>query len=459
MRSSFRSVANGPICLAVLLTLFATAALPAQSNRLRNQVEADRVTLEAVYRGAPADAAARRAYATVLFQLGDVWEAREVIAPLATPAAAVPADLHLAARLAYLTGDYPGAEALFQRLRTAADSDSLRTEAVRGLALSYYQQNRFDRTAGLALAGLEDEVGVGSLLVFMQKFEGTPYGIEWSTPERVAHMPMTNDITAPSGLPEMTLEINGHPVTFILDSGGDRLYLDEGLADKLGIKVVTKRRSRYAYTRGETVEEPLGVADRVKMGEVTLRNVPVIVAKWKARGIKSDGVVTTQLLKQFLTTVDYVNKRVTLRERSERGRSQLLETFGGQAPVELPFFMSGTHLMFAKGSLNGHGGMNILLDSGLALSMPMVIINETADMLKLPRNPVPNQKYYWVPLESHGLTGLERGKAQALGNVIIEQNPYWMNGFMFDALISHQYLRHLGSWTIDFDGMKYYFPR
>ena len=44
MRSSFRSVANGPICLAVLLTLFATAALPAQSNRLRNRVEADRVT-------------------------------------------------------------------------------------------------------------------------------------------------------------------------------------------------------------------------------------------------------------------------------------------------------------------------------------------------------------------------------------------------------------------------------
>jgi hypothetical protein len=115
--------------------------------------------------------------------------------------------------------------------------------------------------------------------------------------------------------------------------------------------------------------------------------------------------------------------------------------------------------MFAKGSLNRHGGMNILLDSGLALSMPMVIINETADLLRLPRNPVPNTKYYWVPLESHGLTGLERGQAQALGNVIIEQNPFWGYGFMFDALISHHYLRHLGSWTIDFDRMRYYFPQ
>jgi hypothetical protein len=62
-------------------------------------------------------------------------------------------------------------------------------------------------------------------------------------------------------------------------------------------------------------------------------------------------------------------------------------------------------------------------------------------------------------MESHGLKGLERGKAQALGNVIVEQNPFWASGFMFDALISHHYLRHLGSWTIDFDRMLYLFPR
>ena len=442
-----------------LMTALPLAGLTAQTPRLRNQVEAERATLEAAWKAAPADVSARRAYATVLYQLGEVRPARELITPLAAAGAALPADLHLAARLAYLTGDYPGAATLFQRLRGAADSDSLRTEAVKGLTLSFYQQNRYDLVRGLQLPGVDDEVGVGSLLTFMQKFDGAPYGIEWATPERVAHLPMVNDITAPSGLPEMVLEINGHPVTFILDSGGDRLYLDEGLAEKLGITVLTKRRSRYAYTAGETVEEPLGVAGRVTMGEVTLRNVPVIVAQWKARGIKSDGVVTTQMLKPFLATVDYSNKRITLRERSERGRQQLLATFGGQAPYEVPFFMTGTHLMFAKGSLNGHGGMNILMDSGLALSMPMVIINETADMLKLPRNPVPNTKYYWVPLESHGLTGLERGQAQALGNVIIEQNPYWSYGFIFDALISHQYLRHLGSWTIDFDRMRYYFPQ
>ena len=45
-----------------------------------------------------------------------------------------------------------------------------------------------------------------------------------------------------------------------------------------------------------------------------------------------------------------------------------------------------------------------------------------------------------------------------LGNVLVEENSYWRQGFIFDALISHQYLQHLGSWTIDFDNMTYYFP-
>lgn len=448
-----------PLRLWAVLALIGTMPAAAQTARLRPQVEADRTRLAAAWRAAPSDPASRRAYADVLFQAGDVWDARDVLAPLATPASTASADLYLGARLAYLTGDYDRAVTLYEQLRRVVDQDTLRTAAVRGLVLAHYQRNRFDLVRDLELPGVDDEVGVGSLLTFMKRFEGTPYGIEWGTPERVAHLPMTSDITAPSGLPEMTVEINGHPVNFILDTGGDRLYLDEGLAEKLGIKVVSKRRSKYAYTAGETVDEPVGVADRVRLGEVTLRNVPVIVAKWKARGVKSDGVVTTQMLKPFLSTIDYANKRITLRERSERGRRQLLETFGGNAPYQLPFYMTSTHLMFAKGSINGHGGMNLLLDSGLALSMPMVILNETADFLGLPRNPVPNAKYYWVPIASHGLEGLGRGAAQALGNILVEQNPYWMNGFIWDALISHQYLRHLGSWTIDFDGMKYWFPR
>ena len=247
----------------------------------------------------------------------------------------------------------------------------------------------------------------------MQAFEGEPYGIEWTGDERVAHLPMTNDITQPGALPLVTLEINGEAVELILDTGGDRLYLDKGIYERIGLPTFAHREARYAYTGGETVEEPLGVAATVRMNDVTLSNVPVIGATWKALGQTSDGVLTTQTLKQFLTTVDYGDRRITFRERSAEALAEVMATLGDAPPVEAPFYMTGTHLMFAKGGLNGHEGMNFFLDSGLAASMPLVIV---------------------------------------------EDDFFWRFGFMADVLISHQYLWPKGSWTIDFDRMKYYFP-
>ncbi len=292
----------------------------------------------------------------------------------------------------------------------------------------------------------------------MERFEGEPYQIEWATPDKVAHLPIINDFTRPGALPLVELEINGHMVEFILDTGGDRLYIDEAVAETVGIRNIAERRSRYAYTGGESVGEPLGVAETVTMGKVTLKNVPVIVAQWKAMGQTTDGVVTTQMLKQFLSTVDYTNSRITFRERSDTGLRQLLDSFGDDRPHQMPFFMSATHLMYTKGSLNGHEGMNMFMDSGLASSMPLVILNETVEFLALPKNDLPGTNYYWSPVNSHGIGSLLRGAGQALGNVLVEENSYWSQGFIFDALISHEFLRHFGSWTIDFDTMTYYFP-
>jgi hypothetical protein len=428
--------------------------------KLRGEVEAERVRVEGAYRAAPNNPPVRRAYAAVLFQLGDVRQAQDVIAPLATPASSDTADLALGARLALLTSDYGRAEALYRRLKgVAPEGSKTRIAALEGLTMVYYQTNQYAKAKRIELPDEEtEERGLGNLLTFMKRFEGTPYRIEWSTPEKVAQLPIVNDFTPGGALPIMDLEINGRPVHFILDTGGDRLYLDEGVAGALGIRTISKRRTKYAYTHGEYVEEPLGVADAVKMGEVTLRNVPVVVAKWKALGQTTDGVVTTQMLKQFLSTVDYDQKRITLRERSTRGKAQLTGSFGGQAPIAMPFFMSDTHLMFAQGSLNGHPGMNLLLDSGLAASVPIVILDETVEFLGLTKTPLQGSKYYLASLTSHGLGDMTRGATQALGNVMVEENAYRSHGFLFDALISHQYLRHLGSWTIDFDAMRYYFP-
>ena len=425
--------------------------------RLRRDVEAALPPRTDAFAADPNDDDARRAYAEVLFKLGDIWEADEVIAPLGTTTTCHAGDLRLAARTAYLLGDYERAVTLNERLLELADEGSeLQDLAIRGLTLANYQTNDFAGAAELP-APTEAE-GSAGLLTFMQIFGGEPYGIEWTGDERIAHVPMTNDITQPGALPQVTLEINGEPVELILDTGGDRLYLDKGIYERIGLPTLANREARYAYTQGETVEEPLGVAATVTMGDVTLSNVPVIGATWKALGQTSDGVLTTQILKQFLTTADYDNRRITFRERSAEALAEVMATFGDTPPVEAPFYMTNTHLMFAKGALNGHESMNFFLDSGLAASMPLVMVEETAAFLGLEKNEIQGTTYYWSPIESHGLNGLPGGPAQALGNVFVEDDFFWRFGFMADVLISHQYLWPKGSWTIDFDNMTYYFP-
>ena len=147
-----------------------------------------------------------------------------------------------------MMSDYDRAEMLFERLRDLADPDSeAYVTAIQGLVMVYYQTNQYDKARMIELDADERR---STLLTFMQRFEGEPYQIEWATSERVAHLPIINDFTVPGALPLMKLEINGHPVEFILDTGGDRLYIDESVAERVGIRNIAERRSRYAYTGG-----------------------------------------------------------------------------------------------------------------------------------------------------------------------------------------------------------------
>ena len=444
--------------LMFVSTLSAAADTPVDSTT-RTEVEARLAVAKQSFESNPNDQN-RREYANTLFKLGDIGQAKDVFGSLGSESSTNPDDVKLGAKITYLLGDYKRAEAMYKRLMQTTDRDSdLYTTAVKGLVLTYYQLNEYTKVKDIpSLDSTEANQGVNSLLTFMKRFEGTPYRIEWKTADKVATLPIINDFTQPGALPRVHLEINGHQVEFILDTGGDRLYIDEGVAKEVGIKTISKRRARYAYTKGEWVDEPLGVAETVTMGDVTLTNVPVIVAKWKVMGPTSDGVVTTQVLRQFLSTIDYDKKQIVFRERGVSGHRRLMASYGEKTPISLPFVMSGSHMMFTKGSLNGHQGMNMFMDCGLAASMPLVIQDQTRQLLGLEKHDIDGTKMYWSPIEAYGIGTLVRGPAQALGNVTVEKDAYWANGFIFDALISHQYLWHLGSWTIDFDNMTYYFP-
>ena len=425
----------------------------------RSEWEAKLETARQGFLVAPGDVTARRAYAEALFKLGDIWEASGVIKPLATIDSKHETDLLLGARTALLTMDLRRAERLYGRLAAIAEQGSERAvAALRGLVMVYYHSGQFGKARELEFPVDSGEQSGSSLVQFMTAFEGNPYVSRWVSDEKVAHLPFTNDITQPGSLPEVRVTVNGESVLLTLDTGGDRLYLDVSVAEKSGIRCLLMSQARYAYTRGELVDEPWGVADRVELGGVILENVPTVVAQWKANGPTTDGVIGTAILKQFLSTIDYERGEITLRPRGESGATSQAKVVAGRDLVRIPFYLASTHLMFAKGSINSYENLNFFLDSGLAATMPLIILDETRELLDLPRNEIEGTPYYWSPIESHGLNGLLAGASQALGNVLIEGNNYRSQGFFWDALISHQYLWRLGSWTIDFDTMSYIFP-
>ncbi len=449
-----------PLSLASLTVFLVALSMHSAGAReltgLRSEVEPQLEGAAAAYAAAPGDVEARRAYADVLFKLGNIWHANDVMAPLATPESSHVGDLELGARLALLTMDLDRAERLYTRLlEVATPGSDTHKDATLQMALVHYQSQSFEKTRGLALPETERAY---ALLEFLKLFEGEPYQVSWNDAQQVARLPFTNDVFQPGALPEVHLTVNGVQVLLTLDTGGDRLYLDVSVADKLSIKELIVSKNKYAYTEGKEIEEPLGVAEVVEMGGVTVRNVPAVVAQWKANGLTTDGVLGTGLLKQFLSTIDYERGEITLRPRSEKSLDQAIESMGGREVVRMPFYLTSTHLMFAKGQVNDHEGLNMFLDSGLAATMPVILVDETVEMLGLDKNDIEGTRFYWSPIDSHGLDGLPFGASQALGNVFVDGDNYRSQGFFWDALISHQYLWKLGSWTIDFDTMSYYFP-
>ncbi len=442
------------VCVLLSCTVvFVASTSPGEGKmKYRSKVLKELAVAETAFNQSPGNPASRKEYATLLFQTGDFWKAKTIVQPLLEKSPADIETLHLGARLAYLVADYKNAAEINKRIAALAEKGTKEyDQAIKALALIYFQTREYGKVK--ELPEFEEFKGFMDL---MKKFPGKPYEIEWTNKEKIAAVPFTIE----NMLPTIQVQVNGKELKFILDTGGNLFYIDKGVAQQVGLEKLATHKAKYAYTGGEEVDEYLGRADTITIGGLTIKNVPMTLAEWKSRGIQSDGVLTTQALKEFLYTIDYANNKMIFRERSERGRKQFRASIQGKDTVEIPFVLDETHLLFARGSLNGTGGLTFLVDSGLALSMPFVGIDGMLEDMKIETTKLEGTKYSWFKINSLGLGSLVWDKpTQGLANIIIEEAPYWSQGFIWDGLISHQFLKNFGSWTLDFDAMKFIFAK
>jgi len=406
------------------------------------------------------DDAARHAYAQLLFESGSFEQARATVAPLVSSPEPSTDALRLAARLAFLMGDYGEAESLFLRLLERDPADA---RARSGLLFCCYQTNRFSRYAELSPEGGE-EVRHPHATLMAAFGEKRPYEIEWTGP-RAAELPFLSM----DPLPIVEVEIDGRKVAALIDTGADLFILDTEVAEELGVEPVATMMGMFAG--GKQAEIGFAETETLTLGSAKLRHVPISLLPTRALSlgeIEIGGIIGTGILKQFLSTVDYPRERLTLREREWDASSGLPEALVRSLVAEVPFYLEATHVILTHGSLNGYEGLLWHVDSGLAGEPSLAAPEQTLRYVGIP---VPEVAVHEGVVGGGG-GGFAVGQFDiaTLGLGPLEQpdlagsfggqppGSYRRFGFIMDGLISHNFLRRY-AWTLDFDRMKMVFTR
>lgn len=258
--------------------------------------------------------------------------------------------------------------------------------------------------------------------------------------------------------PGFETEIEGKKVVAHIDTGGTFLHMGTDRAEKMGIKLTRRSEGYHGTQRVKTYH---GIVRSFRLGDALLKNVPIVALPSLVD--QQDFIIFgTSILEQFLSTLDYPNKRLVLSPRNAPDlKSQHLAMLP-ENHVQVPFHMWGDHYMLARGGVGEHRNLNFFIDSGLVSLHPdgkggmrqASFWSSMANYKKWGLNP--NDVREGVlespvplslgPLEQSDLLFLARDKV-----------PYGLfGGIQIHGLLSHAFLKQY-TWTLDFERRRYIF--
>jgi hypothetical protein len=268
-------------------------------------------------------------------------------------------------------------------------------------------------------------------------------------------------------LPVIGITINGEKVFAFLDTGGPGFSTNTEFAEKQGLPIRSSQSGDYAFRRNAPVN---GLQiDSLSIGEFSLRNV----AGFALQGIRPkfgqyvcEACIGTGVLNQFLSTIDYPNRKLILSRRdSPRARQEHFNSLG-RVRARIPFWMASDHCLITKGRLDRNQDLTLLVDSGLA-----------AFGQPTPNDPPIQAAFmtWYGPLKEYGIVAPETQitfpyfyKVGLLGIGTLIQRElcgfvknrdagrFLLDSIMMDGLISHAFLKNY-TWTIDFDRYEFVF--
>lgn len=259
--------------------------------------------------------------------------------------------------------------------------------------------------------------------------------------------------------PDFEAELNGEKVIAHVDTGGTFLHMAPSRAEKFGIELTPGGKASHGSRR---VDVYYGIAKSFRIGDALFENVPV-AALASLVGQENFIIFGTSILKQFLSTLDYPNKRLilSLRENPEFRKKHLAMLPEDQ--IEIPFYMGADHYMFARGGVGEHQNLNFFIDSGLVLlhsdekgGIRQAAFTATADMLI--QWGFEQEKVEKRVFESH-LPLLLGPLEQKEHLFVTAKKPYGpFEGVRIDGLLSNAFLKRY-AWTLDFSKRMYIFSR
>lgn len=379
---------------------------------------------------------------------GDIPQAQSVAENILKKTPADNEALHLQSLSLSVQGKYREAIKVFSVIDTAYAKYG---EVAGAMVEAYIHLNEPQNAFKLAKKVKRSDAG------YIQKRAGKPFSYNAN---KTFIIPFDNDPNLQflsKFFPSVVGKVNGKEINIGFDTGASFLTFGREIAEKLGIPFGLKSTGMHGATR---VTIWMCVIDEMELGEgLIFKNVPVVIME----SLGEQAIFGTNILEQFLATIDYPNSRFIL---TPRNRKDLYPEHLALLPKKqetLPYYMWGDHYMFAKGSFNNIHGLNFFFDSGLVAltevdgkikQAPFTVSKEKLISWGFDENDL-NKTRFFPTKYPLAVKGLVQENTLIWYDVNLEKDRNF-GGVRIDGLISHAFLSKY-SWTINFDKHEYIF--
>jgi hypothetical protein len=228
------------------------------------------------------------------------------------------------------------------------------------LAEAYLRQDRFHDAGAAYEAAFEDQKAAQAESFATQE----PYKIEGlGNAVRIRLLQV-------DPVPIVAVRINGGEVlNFLVDTNTSQTVIDAGLASKMKLTTFGAEQTSGAGSQKYPIE--YARISTLALGVWILHDIPVILKSTTghstaalttgAKGYSIGGVIGTELLYHFISTLDFAGGELVLRRKIPAVIGPLRNQLTTERAAVVPIRVVGDHYILADGTVNGVGPLPFLI--------------------------------------------------------------------------------------------------